>query len=123
MGFLVDIDAPMPRVLRVTAEFVLNAELRQEFEKDMPSPDNVKLLLEAAHRDGAAFDAATLGYVLKRRLDAMGDELAVYPHTQSLERYRRIIDVVRALPFEVDLSKLQNTFYQLLQNVCSRNGA
>jgi alpha-amylase/alpha-mannosidase (GH57 family) len=117
MGFLVDIDAPMPRVLRVTAEFVLNAELRQEFEKDMPSPDNVKLLLEAAHRDGVAFDSATLGYVLKRRLDAMGDELAVYPHTQSLERYRRIIDVVRALPFEVDLSKLQNTFYQLLQTV------
>ena len=117
MGFLVDIGAGMPRVLRVTAEFVLNAELRQEFEKDSPSPDNVRLILEAARRDGVSLDSATLGYVLKRRLDAMGDELAVYPHTQSLERYRAILDVVRSLPFEVDLWKLQNVFYQLLQTV------
>jgi alpha-amylase/alpha-mannosidase (GH57 family) len=117
MGFLVDIGARMPRVLRVTAEFVLNAELRQEFEKDSPSPENVRLLLDAAQRDGVALDGATLGYVLKRRLDAMGDELAVYPHAQSLERYREILNVVRTLPFEVDLWKLQNTFYQLLQTV------
>jgi hypothetical protein len=117
MGFLVDIGARMPRVLRVTAEFVLNAELRQEFEKDSPSPDNVRLILDAAHRDGVSLDGATLGYVLKRRLDAMGDELAVYPHAQSLERYREILNVVRTLPFEVDLWKLQNTFYQLLQTV------
>jgi hypothetical protein len=75
------------------------------------------MILDAAQRDGVALDGTTLGYVMKRRLDAMGDELAVYPQTQSLERYREILDVVRSLPFEVDLWKLQNTFYQLLQNV------
>jgi hypothetical protein len=117
MGFIVDVGARMPRVLSVTAEFVLNAELRREFEKDSPSPENVRMILDAAQRDGVALDGNTLAYVLKRRLDAMGDELAVYPHTQSLERYREIINVVRSLPFEVDLWKLQNTFYQLLQNI------
>jgi alpha-amylase/alpha-mannosidase (GH57 family) len=117
MGFIVDVGARMPRVLSVTAEFVLNAELRKEFEKDSPSPENVRMILDAAERDGVALDGTTLGYVMKRRLDAMGDELAVYPHTQSLERYREILDVVRSLPFEVDLWKLQNTFYQLLQTI------
>ncbi len=117
MGFLVDIGARMPRVLKVTAEFVLNAQLRSEFEKDVLSPDDIRVILDAAHREGVALDGATLSYVLKRKLDAMGDELAVYPNTQSLDRYRQIVDLVRSLPFESDLWKLQNTFYHLRQTV------
>lgn len=117
MGFLADIGARMPRVLRTTAEFVLNARLRDEFEKDLLSPEDIRSVLDAAKREQVALDGAALGYALRRKLDAIGDELAIYPLTQSLDRYRKVVELVASLPFPSDLWRLQNTFYHLREKV------
>jgi len=117
LGFLGDLGAPMPRVLRVTTEFVLNAMLRKAFEQEDLEVERIGTLLETAKRENVPIDADLLSYALKQRLERMADELAVNPREQTLEQFNAAIALVRTLPFEVDLWKMQNVYYHLLQSV------
>ena len=68
MRFLSDAHLPMPKVLRLTAEFVINSSLRREFEGDEINFERIRGLLDAASHDNIALDAAGLSFALKRRL-------------------------------------------------------
>ena len=117
LGFLGDLGAPMPRVLRVTTEFVLNTMLRNAFEKEDLDVERISTLLETAQREKVSINAELLSFTLKQRLERMADELAVNPREQTLEQFNAAISLVRSLPFEVDLWKLQNVYYHLLRSV------
>ena len=47
----------------------------------------------------------------------MADDLALKPREDLLHRFNLAVDLVRSLPFEVDLGRVQNVYYQLLQHV------
>ncbi len=117
MGFLSDMGAPLPKMLHLTAEFVLNTALRKEFLADEIDLERIQGLLDTAAREKIQWDEAWLGYALKRRLSRMADELAVNPREERLQRFNAAVTLVRTLPFEVNLAPVQNVFYQLLQNV------
>ena len=117
MGFLSGMGAPLPKMLHLTAEFVLNTSLRQEFMADELDLERVRSLLETAAREKIQWDSAWLGYALTRRFARMADELALKPHQDLLHRFNLAVDLVRSLPFEVDLARVQNVYYQLLQSV------
>ncbi len=117
MGFLSDMGAPLPKMLHLTAEFVLNTALRKEFLADEIDLERIQTLLDTAAREKIQWDEAWLGYALKRRLSRMADELAVNPREERLQRFNAAVGLVRSLPFEVNLAPVQNVFYQLLQNV------
>jgi hypothetical protein len=117
MGFLSDMGAPLPKMLHLTAEFVLNTALRKEFLADEIDLERIQGLLDTAAREKIQWDEAWLGYALKRRLSRMADELAVNPREERLQRFNAAVGLVRTLPFEVNLAPVQNVFYQLLQTV------
>jgi hypothetical protein len=117
MGFLSDMGAPLPKMLHLTAEFVLNTALRKEFLADEIDLERIQTLLDTAAREKIQWDEAWLGYALNRRLVRMADELAVNPREERLQRFNAAVSLVRSLPFEVNLGPVQNVFYQLLQNV------
>ena len=117
MGFLSDMGAPLPKMLHLTAEFVLNTALRKEFLADEIDLERIQTLLDTAAREKIQWDEAWLGYALNRRLNRLADELAVNPREDRLQRFNAAVTLVRSLPFEVNLGPVQNVFYQLLQNV------
>ena len=117
MGFLSGMGAPLPKMLHLTAEFVLNNSLRKEFMADELDLDRVRTLLDTAAREKIQWDEAWLGYALNKRFGRMADELALKPHENLLHRFNLAVDLVRSLPFEVDLGRVQNVYYQLLQHV------
>ncbi len=117
MGFLSDMGAPLPKMLHLTAEFVLNTALRKEFLADEIDLERIQTLLDTAAREKIQWDEAWLGYALKRRLSRMAEELAVNPREERLQRFNAAVGLVRSLPFEVNLAPVQNVFYQLSQNV------
>ena len=117
MGFLSDMGAPLPKMLHLTAEFVLNTALRKEFLADEIDLERIQTLLDTAAREKIQWDDAWLSYALNRRLGRMADELAVNPREERLQRFNAAVRLVRSLPFEVNLAPVQNVFYQLLQNV------
>lgn len=117
VSFLADINHPLPPVLRMTSEFVLNSLLRKAFSQDDLELERVRTLLETARRENIKLDAEGLSYTLKKRLDEMAGELLVLPRGQTLERFNAAITLVRSLPFEVSLWRLQNAYYFLRENI------
>jgi alpha-amylase/alpha-mannosidase (GH57 family) len=117
MGFFAGLGAPLPKMLHQTAEFVLNTALRKEFMAEQLNVERIQRLLHTAKREATAWDAAWLGYALTRRFGKRAEDLALRPQADSLHEFNAAIDLVRSLPFEVDLAHVQNVYYQLLQNV------
>ncbi|MGI9101128.1 MAG: DUF3536 domain-containing protein [Terriglobales bacterium] len=116
MRFLTDLGAPLPKVLLRTAEFVINSSLRRAFEDPEGDVEQIRMLLDAAARDEVPLDSAGLDYALRRRLNQMAHGLESDPGNLSLlARVDGMISVARSLPFEVNLWRVQNVFYNLLQ--------
>ena len=117
MGFLGGTGAPLPKMLHFTAEFVLNTSLRRAFNADELNVERIKSLIETADREKIQWDSAWLAYSLTRRFGKMADDLALKPREDLLHRFNLAVDLVHSLPFEVDLARVQNVYYQLQQNV------
>ena len=117
MGFLSSMGATLPSILNRTAEFVLNTSLRKEFMAEELDLERVRSLLDAAAREKIQWDAPWLGYALTKRFSRMADDLALKPRGDLLQRFNQAVDLVRSLPFEVDLAHVQNVYYQLEQHV------
>ena len=118
LRFFSELHVPLPKVLRLTAEFVLNSELRHALEAPALDLERIRALLHSAAGEQVILDAAGLEYSLRRRLNQMVDELAADPGNLALMAgFDAAIALVRSLPFEVDLWKVQNVYYHLLQTV------
>ncbi|MHB1042386.1 MAG: DUF3536 domain-containing protein [Eubacteriales bacterium] len=118
MRFLKSLNIPQPKVLHSAAEFVLNTNLRKAFMAETLDLDYINALLDEAKISNVPLDGATLGYVLERTLERMGEKLGAVPTDQSLIAHLdAVVGLARSLPFEVDLWMVQNVFYTLLETV------
>lgn len=118
MSFLADLGTPLPSVFRMTAEFVLNTNLRHACEEEDLDLERIHALLDAAAKEKIALDTAGLGYVLEQSVEKLMTQLHANPSNLALlEKLEAVINLVRSLPFEVGLWKTQNLYYEMLQNV------
>ena len=118
LRFLADIRAPAPKALEMAMEFVLNSELRRQFESDAMNTERVMALLAESERDTIPLDGATLAYALKRHLDHLADQFANAPEDLTLlQRFEAAASLVRVVPFEVNLWKPQNTYHNMVRTV------
>jgi hypothetical protein len=118
MRFLGELTLPMPRVLTMSAEFVVNAALRRQFSSPDPDIERVRALLEAARADKITLDDAGLSYAFKKSLDRQFASLLEAPTDLGLlNKLVALVAMARSLPFEVNLWRVQNVFHHLLRNV------
>ena len=112
--FLKDINAPMPVALKTAVDFILNCDLRRQFESAEPNLERMRALVEQARTGNVELQQESLGYAiaghLDRRLEAMmasPEDLAALAHTADLA------EVVRFMAMEVNLWKTQNLYFQM----------
>ena len=118
MDFFGEIGSPLPSVLRLTSEFVLNARMRRGFDVEDPIPvAELRSVLQTANRGRVALGVNRLPFVISRRLTRISASLPADPDTAVLDYLNEVIALVRELPFEVNLSKLQDRCYEYLQSV------
>lgn len=116
MQFLGSIHAPLPHILRVTAEFVLNSRLRAAFAAENLDIPEIQDLLNTVKRENIQLDAPGLAFVLKKTISRMGEDLQKHLTLRNLARFDEALSLLKLLPFEVDLWRTQNLFFDLLQN-------
>jgi len=110
---------PRPQVLSVAADLCLNAQLRRVLQGDGLDPEVVRPLLEEARLAGATLDATALGLLLAVNIESLADQLLQQPDDLSrLERLNKAAQLVRTLPFDVNLWKTQNICYKILHTRC-----
>jgi hypothetical protein len=115
---LTDVHVPLPKAFQMAAEFILNIDLRQAFAGEMPDLDRFRSLLEIVHRWQVDLDTTNLGYTVQTTLEHLSQQLASHPTDLALlTTLEGSAALVRSLPFELNLWKVQNMFYDLLQRV------
>jgi alpha-amylase/alpha-mannosidase (GH57 family) len=114
MRFLSDVSYPRPKALAIAAEFVINASLRREFRADFLDLREVRSLLTQAKEEGVPLDSAGLAFVMGRKLNGLMQQLQRRPQNHGLLRkILSLLDVLKELPFAVNLWKVENLYYQM----------
>jgi alpha-amylase/alpha-mannosidase (GH57 family) len=117
MRFIGDLGVPLPRVLRTTAEFVLNSSLREQFQEEIPDLEQVRALIDAAGREGVSLDREGLSFHLRRSLERLLGRFHDEPDSVALlEQIASLAALARSLPFEVDLARTQDLYWELLRD-------
>jgi len=116
MRFVSDLRVPLPRAFSVGAEFALNSNLRSAFETlDF---DRINLLFEEARSQRVSLDEATLAFALRRTIKRLSEEFLENPDDiELMKKFEAAAGLARSLPFEVNVWRAQNNYYEMLQRV------
>ncbi|HEX2224928.1 MAG TPA: DUF3536 domain-containing protein [Thermoanaerobaculia bacterium] len=116
MRFLKDLGTPAPKVFRAAAEIVVNSDLRRALSDEEVDPEEVRRLLRQAGDLGLDLEKDGLGYALENTLDAQVRRLRQRPDDSDLLRkVESTVALARSVPFTVDLWRVQNRYYEILQ--------
>ena len=119
--YLASLGAPLPKEFRTAAEIVLNNDLNRALEKQTPDVAEVRKLLHHAKTWGIELDTRRLSHTLERTLERAADLLRASPaDLPTVEDMLAQVDLIRSLPFEVDLWRVQNVYYDLLRRAYAR---
>jgi len=118
MHFLKDINAPMPVSLKTAVDFILNCDLRREFDSAEPNLERVRLLVEQARTGNVELHRETLGYAIAGHLDRRLEALVAAPdNLPALVHAAEFAEVIRFMEIEVNLWKTQNHYFQMRRTV------
>jgi alpha-amylase/alpha-mannosidase (GH57 family) len=116
MHFLIDIDAPLPDEFRLTASVALNTGLRLALTEPSPNLEEIEAQLRAAELWNIDLDDEGLAYALQQSIDQLAIEYGENPgNLEQLDHLVVMAGLARSLPFEVDLWKAQNVYWNILQ--------
>jgi alpha-amylase/alpha-mannosidase (GH57 family) len=116
LRFLKEMGQPVPDVLRFTAEFVLNNDLRRTLNSDPVDFVRVAMLMELVKREGVALDAAGVGYAAANSLTRLLRRLEEKPREpELLERANVLATIFSDMPFPVNYWNAQNIYYSILK--------
>ena len=115
MRFLKEMGQPVPEVLRFTAEFVLNNDLKHTFETDPVDFVRIAMLMEMVKREGVQVDVAGVRYAAGNSLTRILRRLQQDPQdSETLERANALTSLYPMMPFSVDCWHAQNIYYSIL---------
>ncbi|HVT45922.1 MAG TPA: DUF3536 domain-containing protein [Thermoanaerobaculia bacterium] len=115
MRFHEDLFVPLPSVLRITAEAAINLNLAHALERDDLPVSQIESLLREAKLAAVPLDEASLAYSFQRTVERIAGQLEASPESPLLlQRLDAAVTLANELPFNVNLWKVQNTYYRLL---------
>jgi hypothetical protein len=117
LKFLQSVGAPLPRGLEAAYEYVLHEDIRRRLEADPVNLDDLRNLIEEARtRNGHVLDAE-LSFVVKNRMERMMNDLAAHPaEVGRMTALDQLAQLVMPLPLGLNLWRVQNTYWGLLQS-------
>ena len=117
LRFLKEMNQPVPAVLRFTAEFVLNNDLKHTFENDPVDFVRVAMLMEMVKYEGIHVDEAGIGFAASNALTRLLQRLQKKPgDMETLERANVLTSLLPMTPFPVDWWHAQNLYYSIFRN-------
>jgi alpha-amylase/alpha-mannosidase (GH57 family) len=114
--FSAELGGPVPGAFQVTEELIVNNELRRAVASFPIDTDKVRSLMDAAAKWQIKLDTEGIGDDFKINLEKMMAALAADPaDTDRLKNVLAAVSLARSLPFSVDLWKVQNLYWGMLQ--------
>ncbi|TAH36944.1 MAG: DUF3536 domain-containing protein [Planctomycetota bacterium] len=118
MRYISGLGLPLPKVLQITAEFILNDNLQHAFVSRALDLEHIAGLLDDAREQHIPLDRAALGFVLARTLEHMASQLSHdAASTSVLHAMRALVAMAKEHALDLNLWKVQNRFYELSETV------
>jgi alpha-amylase/alpha-mannosidase (GH57 family) len=116
LKFLETAGAPLPEGLDVVMDFVLRGDIRRQLEAEQMDFERLSgLLQQALVRKNRVLDAG-IGFVIEHRMERMMQELAANPDQDGrVSALAQLAELVRPLPLGLNLWKVQNIYWEMLQ--------
>ena len=119
--FLTDQAVPVPAAFRAVADIVINAEIRKAL-KTQPDAEHIERLIDKASTWQTRLDRLGLAKELEERIDLAMQLLENTPNdAEAFDRLDSVVDLARRLPFDVNLTSVQNRFFQFLTSQRGRS--
>ena len=117
IGFLRQLAMPLPPILRVSSEFVLNNAICRCLSDEKIDFDRLRLLLNTIGQTGIALDDS-VKLALHQRLDHTMNRWSGEPfQLQTLCELELLIPLLLAAPFAAGLWDAQNTYYEVMKAI------
>lgn len=118
MRFLQSAGAPLPSALQTVSDYILHQDIRTAIEREPVDPERLRALLGEAHgRVPDIFDAE-ISFRITTRFEQLMDELAAQPEDVGRIRLlEQIAAMVTPIPMGLNLWKVQNTYWEMMQRV------
>jgi alpha-amylase/alpha-mannosidase (GH57 family) len=114
--FSAELGGPVPSAFQATEELIINSKLRRTVKNYTVDTEKVSNLLDTAAKWRIKLDTEGIGYSFKINLEKMMAALAADPaDTDRLKNVLAAVALARSLPFSVDLWKVQNLYWGMLQ--------
>ena len=116
LRFLKEMNQPVPEVLRITAEFVLNNDIRRTLEADPVDSPRLAMLMELVKSEGVLLEETGLNFAASKALTRLMVRLAQEPGNAELVQHANVlIALLQMFPFSLNLWQAQNLYYSMLQ--------
>ncbi|MFC1901451.1 DUF3536 domain-containing protein [Chloroflexota bacterium] len=116
MHFLSELGGPVPKAFHAAAEMILNIDLHRAVSDDTLEPAGIRTLVDTAGSWQVDLDADGISYDLQENLEKMMTALVGTPEdTGILKNMIDCIELAQTMPFDVDLWKVQNLYWGMLQ--------
>jgi (1->4)-alpha-D-glucan 1-alpha-D-glucosylmutase len=117
MRFLEHLGVPLPRAFQAAADVLFNTDLRWAFTDDEPDFHHIRALLHDAQQWNVQLDLRGLGYKFTRTLTRATERWRDQPdQVEYLNTLIEGVELARGLPFDPDLWKVQNIYFELAQS-------
>src|SRR5579864_1717232 len=117
MSFLRELRLPLPPILRVSSDFVLQNAIRRSLDRDEIDFKELESLLASARQHGVELDLS-LKSRFHDRLEQLMSCWAGDPFDlRSLQQIEPLVSAMGQLSFEVDLWSAQNTFFEVMATI------
>ena len=118
MKFLESVGAPPPPALQSAADFVLHSDIWRQFHAEPLDFNRLSSLLEQARsRNGKVLDA-DISYAITNRMEKLARELSATPDDpERMKTLEKLAEIVVLLPLNLNLSNVQNLYWEMFQSL------
>lgn len=115
LRFLNELGARVPASMHMTAQFIVNAKLRHLLESNDLNPERVRHVLHEARDTGISLHHDELQHIFQNVMERKAETLEESPRdADALAELLTVAVVYNDLPFNVNVRRVQNTVYDLI---------
>ncbi len=118
MRFLQDLGVPLPRPFQAVAEMVVNRNLQEAFLAPDLDLEAIYGLIREVRVLQVPLEGAGLEYVFRKALERLAARFEHFPEDSAcLERLKAGVNLANSMPFQVNIARIQNIFYEMLKTI------
>jgi hypothetical protein len=113
MNFYFNLQSHLPRPLMTAAEYILNTDLKREFDHD-PDVDKLRRIIDEIQRLCIRVDTTTVGFVVSSWIDSVMDKLQRNPDDICIIILAKdTLETLAPLSLQLNLWNVQNIYFSI----------